>query len=286
MNIRDLRTNFVNSLSVCYDKEEVFSFFYMLSEHILGLQRVNVAIHLDKKVSEDEIKRFSSAEKRLKKEEPIQYIIGTTDFYGLILDVNQHVLIPRPETEELVDWIIKDQNKANDPIKILDIGTGSGCVAISLAKNLPAAEVYAIDISDKAIEIARENARNNKVEVTFILKDILSTQDLLQPFDVIVSNPPYVRELEKQEMQHNVLNHEPQQALFVSDHNPLLFYEKITQLAKKSLKPTGVLYFEINQYLGRETQDMIENFGFESVLLRKDIFGNDRMIKAELYDAL
>ncbi len=280
MKIKDLRTSFVNSLSKFYDSEEVLSFFYLLSEEILGLTRVSIAINLDKIISDNQVSDFDCAKKRLESQEPVQYIIGKTNFYGLPFVVNKNVLIPRPETEELVDWIIKDQINQNDPITILDIGTGSGCIAISLAKKIPRAEVYAIDISELAIKVAEENAKINKVNITFIKADILVSRDIIGDFDIIVSNPPYVRELEKREIKPNVLDNEPEEALFVPDDQPLVFYEKITSLAKNKLKKEGVLYFEINQYLGLETKDMIENLGFISVEIRKDLFENERMIKA------
>ncbi|WP_103071470.1 peptide chain release factor N(5)-glutamine methyltransferase [Aquimarina sediminis] len=282
MKIKDLRDSFVSSLSGIYDSEEVLSLFYMLTEEILELRRVDVAIHLNKKLSAEEKKKFDKAVKRLKDHEPVQYIIGKADFYGVTFRVTPHVLIPRPETEELVDWIINDQANAKDSISILDIGTGSGCIAISLAKNLPKAKVYAIDVSAEAINVAKENASKNEVDVTFVLTDILNTEELFLKFDIIVSNPPYVRELEKNEMKANVLDNEPPQALFVSDDAPLIFYKKITQLARKKLKENGVLYFEINQYLGEETKSMIEAKGYTTVIVRKDMYNNDRMIKASV----
>ncbi|MBG6132079.1 release factor glutamine methyltransferase [Aquimarina sp. EL_43] len=282
MKIKDLRANFTNSLSGIYDSEEILSFFYILSEEILGLKRVDVAMCLDKTLTVNEKTNFDNAIKRLEKQEPIQYIIGETYFFGIPFIVNEHVLIPRPETEELVDWILKDQKKEKQSITILDIGTGSGCIAISLAKKIPEAKVYAIDISEKAIQVAKENARKNHVEVTFINADVLEIEDLFQDFDIIVSNPPYVRELEKKEMKSNVLDNEPEQALFVSDNEPLLFYEKITDLTKGKLRENGSLYFEINQYLGIETKSMIESKGFKSVEVRKDIYDNERMIRARL----
>ncbi len=280
MKVKEVRSDFASSLSKIYDLEEVMSFFYMLSEKILNLSRVEVAMHLDKELSAVEIVQFGEARRRLMQQEPVQYIIGNTHFYGLSFKVNNHVLIPRPETEELVDWIVKDQKKENNTFKILDIGTGSGCIAISLAKNLPNAQVYAMDVSEKAIEVARENAEKNEVSITFIQEDVLMADDLFQNFDIIVSNPPYVRELEKKEIKPNVLHNEPHQALFVSNHNPLIFYKKIAELAKKRLTSDGVLYFEINQYLGAETVDAIKSLGFESVVLRKDLYGNERMIRA------
>ncbi|MBQ0734049.1 peptide chain release factor N(5)-glutamine methyltransferase [Aquimarina celericrescens] len=256
------------------------SFFYLLSEKILGLRRVDVALDLEKEVSASEIVQFNEAKTRLLDQEPIQYIIGHTYFYGLSFIVNKNVLIPRPETEELVDWILKDQENLENAIKILDIGTGSGCIAIALAKNLPNAKVYAMDISEQAIEIAKVNAIKNEVKVEFINEDVLASEHLFQDFDIIVSNPPYVRELEKDEIKPNVLDNEPHQALFVSDHDPLIFYKKITKLAKGRLTQTGSLYFEINQYLGSETYKMIKSLGFSAVALRKDLHNNERMIRA------
>ncbi|PKV52133.1 release factor glutamine methyltransferase [Aquimarina sp. MAR_2010_214] len=280
MKIKDLRVDFVNSLSGIYDSEEILSFFYLLSEEILGLKRVDVAMHLDKILSIDEQASFDKARKRLEKQEPVQYIIGETYFYGIPFMVNEHVLIPRPETEELVDWIIGDQKKGKQSKTILDIGTGSGCIAISLAKKIPEAKVYAMDISEQAIQVAKYNAKKNKADITFIKADVLEIEELFQDFDIIVSNPPYVRELEKKEMKSNVLDNEPQQALFVSDSEPLLFYKKITDLASAKLRENGSLYFEINQYLGIETKKMIESKGFKSVEVRKDLYDNERMIKA------
>ncbi|WP_062060522.1 peptide chain release factor N(5)-glutamine methyltransferase [Aquimarina longa] len=280
MKIKNLRTNFVNSLSEIYDSDEILSFFYILSEDILGLTRVAIAINLDKKLSDNELFVFGDAIKKLQNQEPIQYIIGNTNFYGLSFHVDKQVLIPRPETEELVNWIIKDQEGILDSITILDIGTGSGCIAISLAKNLTKAIVYAIDVSEEAIKIAKKNAKKNQVSITFIHLDILEVKELPENFDIIVSNPPYVRELEKQEMKPNVLDNEPSLALFVQDNNPLIFYEKITGLAKRKLKQKGKLYFEINQYLALETKNMILDIGFNIVEVRKDLYGNERMICA------
>lgn len=279
MKIKDLRANFINSLSGIYDSEEILSFFYILSEDILNLKRVDIAMRLDQDISVKQIEIFDKVKQRLEKQEPIQYILGQSDFYGMSFKVSPNVLIPRPETEELVDWIIKDQSKKTS-LTILDIGTGSGCIAVSLAKNLPKSRVYAIDVSEQALEIAKENAKNNKVEVTFIKEDILKVESLFQKFDIIVSNPPYVREIEKQEMKPNVLHNEPSLALFVSDKNPLLFYEKIAILANEKLNNDGMLYFEINQYLSFETKKRIEEIGFTSVEVREDIYGNKRMIRA------
>jgi len=284
LKIKELREDFVDELSELYDREEVLSFFYILSEEFLGLKRVDIALALDKVVGEKEVHCIAEAKNRLKNSDPIQYIIGETKFYGLSFEVSQDVLIPRPETEELVDWILKDCKDRNERerLRILDIGTGSGCIAISLAKNLANATVHAMDISQEAIRIAKSNAVKNNVEIHFISENVLKLKKLDDYYDIVVSNPPYVRTMEKEEMKANVLDHEPHIALFVTDHEPLVFYEKITELVKLSLKDEGVLYFEINQYLGNETKKMIEEKGFGLVELRKDLYTNDRMIKAKL----
>jgi len=235
-------------------------------------------------VSAEDVVFFDSAIQKLKSEQPIQYILGETEFYGLQFKVNENTLIPRPETEELVDWIIKDQLLIkNDQLTILDIGTGSGCIPISLVKNLSKAKVTSVDISSPAIAVANENADANSVVVSFISDSILAPKiisDSKNIFDVIVSNPPYVRNLEKQEIKKNVLEHEPHLALFVEDNDALIFYKKITEYGLSHLKKDGTLYFEINQYLGEETVSLIKNLGFQTVELRKDMSGNDRMIKA------
>lgn len=199
--------------------------------------------------------------------------------------MNENTLIPRPETEELVEWIVAEsRNSATGSLKILDIGTGSGCIAISLAKNLPNAEVFALDVSEKALAVAKKNADTNKVKVNFIQADILKINDLVElstHFDIIVSNPPYVRHLEKAEIKPNVLEYEPHLALFVEDTDALLFYRKIAKLAKENLAEKGKLFFEINQYLGKETLQLLEKFGFNSTELKKDIYGNDRMTRSD-----
>lgn len=284
MTVKELRKDFIESLSGLYEPEEASTFFYMLSEKILSLRRVDVALALGQIVDQAELLNFIDARKKLERQIPIQYILGDTVFYGFSFKVNQDVLIPRPETEELVEWILRDYqaDKNTRRQRILDIGTGSGCIAIAIAKMLPEAEVYAMDISENALKIAQSNAQDNDVDINFIKSDILQLDSLDTTFDIIVSNPPYVRQLEKQEMKPNVLENEPHIALFVSDHNPLIFYEKITELAQKSLGEKGVLYFEINQYLGNETKNMIREKGFSSVDLRKDFNTNDRMIRASI----
>jgi release factor glutamine methyltransferase len=280
MKIKEYKINFIKSLLPFYDEMEGESFFYILLENKRQLRRIDLALDADKEFSEDEISIWNTILEKLKTQIPIQYILGTTHFYGLEFMVDENVLIPRPETEELVDWIVKLNSKISKKkyLRILDIGTGSGCIAISLAKNIPNSEVFAIDVSEMALAVAEKNALLNTVCVTFLHKNILETTSLDQKFDIIVSNPPYVRNLEKAEIKPNVLDNEPHLALFVADDDALIFYKKIAELAAANLNPNGQLFFEINQYLGKETLDLLESLGLKNRELRKDIYGNDRMI--------
>jgi release factor glutamine methyltransferase len=280
MKIKEYKSHFIKALLPFYDEMEAESFFLLLLENKHQLRRIDLALDVDKEFSETDISNWNAILEKLKIQIPIQYIIGATHFYGLEFIVDGNVLIPRPETEELVDWIVKLNSKLSKTkaLKILDIGTGSGCIAISLAKNIPNSEVFAIDVSEKALAVAEKNAILNKVPVTFLHKNILETNDLSRKFDIIVSNPPYVRNLEKAEIKPNVLENEPHLALFVSDNDPLIFYKKIAELAAANLNPNGQLFFEINQYLGKETQELLESIGLKNIELRKDIYGNDRMI--------
>ena len=284
MTIKHYRDYFIQELTPLYEVGEAESFFYLILEAKHQLHRVDLALQPDLAFSESELKIWSSILEQLKKEIPIQYILGVTHFYGLEFEVNSAVLIPRPETEELVDWIVQKSKIKNQKskIKILDIGTGSGCIAIALAKNLPNAQVFALDVSEQALATAKTNAELNQVTIQFLHQSILETEDLGQQFDVIVSNPPYVRELEKQEIKKNVLDNEPHLALFVEDNDALIFYRKIAQLAQKNLNPQGQLYFEINQYLGQEMLDLLREMGFKNSELRQDIYGNDRMIQCTI----
>lgn len=283
MLIKTFKTIFNQALSSLYDEKEIESFFYLTLEQFHHKKRIDLALHPEMELENSAIICWENVISELKNQKPIQYILGETEFYGLRFFVNQNTLIPRPETEELVELIVKENSKfttQNSQLKILDIGTGSGCIAISLAKNLPNADVFALDVSEKAITIAKKNAEINDVAIHFIQKNILETIDLEQQFDVIVSNPPYVRMLEKAEINKNVLAYEPHLALFVEDNDALLFYRKIIELAKKNLSENGQLYFEINQYLGKETVALLENSGFKNIELKKDIYGNDRMIRS------
>jgi release factor glutamine methyltransferase len=291
MLIKEVKKQFLDALSVWNDPMETESMFHIVLEKLHKLKRIDLALDPDLKISDLDIKRWSEIIFELKTQKPIQYILGETEFFGLKFKVNQHTLIPRQETEELVDLIlvqIKNEHLKN--LKIVDLGTGSGCIAIALAKNSLDSAVFAVDVSDKALEIAKINARQNGVDVQFIKADILKTEDLNEfatsnteeeiIFDIIVSNPPYVRNLEKHEIKPNVLEFEPHLALFVDDTDALLFYRKIGELAFKNLKENGKLFFEINQYLGKETKEYLRNIGFANVQIIKDIYGNDRMIHA------
>ena len=281
MLLKQFRIHFFESLKGIHDENEVESFFFILTEYLHNLKRIDLALNPSFEISEAEVQKWESIISELKTEKPIQYIIGETWFYDSKFYVNEHTLIPRPETEELVDWIVatEKKNDKKEKLTILDIGTGTGCIPISLKKNIPQAEVSAIDVSEEALKVAQKNALENKVAINFILQNILEIEDLKQQFDIIVSNPPYVRNMEKQEIKKNVLAFEPHLALFVEDNDALLFYRKIAQLALKSLTPNGLLFFEINQYLGKETVELLENLGFKNIELKKDIYGNDRMIK-------
>jgi release factor glutamine methyltransferase len=265
-------------LKIIQEDSEIESFFFILTEFMHNLKRIDVLLHPEFEVSETDLEKWKTIISELKTEKPIQYITGEAWFYGLRFEVNENTLIPRPETEELVEWIVDGLKVKGKGQRVLDIGTGSGCIPIALKKEIPNAQVSAIDISEKALEMARKNAFDNQVEVNFVHQNILETESLDEKYDVIVSNPPYVRNLEKQEIKRNVLDYEPHLALFVADSDALLFYRKIAQLALKSLAPNGKLFFEINQYLGKETVELLEYLGFNNIELRKDFVGNDRMI--------
>ena len=265
MTIKQYRAHFNESLKHLYPTSEIDSFFFIILEEYMGFKRIDIVLKSDFNIDQKSLNLMQIATKQLEQEIPIQYIIGKTEFFGLPFNINKEVLIPRPETEELVERVIKevsliktyktDSNETTNEkqLKILDIGTGSGCIAISLKKEIPSSKISAIDVSNEALRIAKKNALLNKVDINFIHLDILKTNNLDKLYDVIVSNPPYVRELEKKEMKNNVLNNEPHLALFVDNKNPLLFYNKIAELAKNFLTKNGQLHFEINQYLGKET---------------------------------
>lgn len=281
MTLKTIQKLFFEQLEGVHPKEEVASFFYILCDFFLKYSRFQVSLNHETKISEAHLSAFKSAIDRLKKQEPIQYILGETEFYGLPFKVTKDTLIPRPETEELVAWILSDLAGNVNEYSLLDIGTGSGCIAISLAKFVDKASVSGIDNSAGAIQVASQNAQLNEVSVTFLEQDVLELTSLPQQYDIVVSNPPYVRELEKAAMKENVLDFEPETALFVSNEDPLIFYRKIAQLAFKDLKPNGWLYFEINEYLGIEMQELVKEIGFKNSELKKDFREVPRMLKCQ-----
>lgn len=281
MTIKTYRELFKAQLSSLYPQEEISSFEQLAFAKYTTYTPAMLVLYANQELAKEESVALNTVLERLQHQEPIQYILGDTEFYGLPFQVNPATLIPRPETEELVDWILTDLDE-KQAYTILDIGTGSGCIGISLKKNRPAAKVVAYDISLDALDTAQTNAQLNKAQVQFEQIDILKTTTLSSTFDCIVSNPPYVRQQEQEQMQRNVLDYEPHQALFVPDDDALVFYKHIGKIAKQSLTPNGVLFFEINQYLGTTTVNLLKDIGFTTVELRKDLSGNDRMIKASI----
>ena len=285
MILKDILFVFHKELDEYYGNEEVNSFFNLLMQHHLNLNRFYLVLNPQYMISIEKKRFFFEALKQLKLHKPIQYIIGKTEFFGLPFEVNEHTLIPRPETEELVSWIIDNQSKTTEKkqLKILDIGAGSGCITVTLAKHLINSKVTALDVSKAALSMVKQNADLNDITVDCIHDTILNPSDFLcntsLKYDIIVSNPPYVRHLEKAEIQPNVLEYEPHLALFVDDHNPLQFYKSICEFSKINLVDGGVLYFEINEYLGNEMIALMTAFNFKSIELKKDMFGKDRMIK-------
>ncbi len=309
--IVDIVRFFREELTNLYEKEEIETFIAYCFEEYLNLKRADIFLNNNSAISESELLKFNFAVKDLKQNKPIQYILGKADFYGLKFIVNPHVLIPRPETEELVHLIIKERKAPPNPPEgrefqgtsqtenifgsyssslgrlegapsFLDIGTGSGCISIALKKNIPSAKLYALDISTEALDVAKQNAVFNNVDVEFVEHDIFSPDFPFQnpdlKFDCIVSNPPYICISEKSQMHKNVLEHEPHLALFAKDSDPLLFYNTIADFALKHLKQSGKLYFEINQSLGIEIKQMLKTKGFKKTLLFKDLNNNNRMV--------
>jgi release factor glutamine methyltransferase len=276
MNFKALRQHFIEEIGAVYDSEEASSIFYMALEQISNWNRSKLMQNHLKEVDSNELERYKEVIQELKSGVPIQHILQDAFFYGLHFEVNAHVLIPRVETEELIHWIVEAVHPA-EIHSMLDIGTGSGCIAVTLKKNLPEAKVYAMDISAQALSVAKKNALANHTDVEFINANILDYQSDLN-LDLIVSNPPYIKEDERHAMHSIVLDHEPHQALFVSNENPLLFYKAIADFALTNLNENGYLFFEINEYLGEETVNMLSDKGLKNITLRKDMQGKDRMI--------
>ena len=277
MNIKELEKEYIQSLIHFYDAEESKSILYLSASSVLKLTQSQLLINKDKPLAVNDADKLIEVLRHLKTGKPVQQVLGESFFYGLPLKITDKVLIPRPETEELVDWVIKEiKDKKHS---LLDIGTGSGCISIAVKKHLPEINVSAMDISAEALTVARNNAKLNNVEINFIEADVLNYSDS-KSYDVIVSNPPYIRQLEMADMHENVLAHEPHSALFVSDENPLIFYNAICDFAITNLNPNGYLFFEINEYLWEETLQLLIDKHFKNIELKKDMQGKDRMIMA------
>lgn len=297
-SVRDCRKYYAGELEKIYGSDEANALIMILLEHYFNIDRVKMALEPDLRLSESELLTLHFAVKELLKSKPVQYIIGETEFCGMRFFVNKNVLIPRPETEGLVNHLaatlspsfrpdierremVAEKSPAN--ISILDIGTGSGCIAISLAKLIPNSDVTAVDVSEKALEVARKNAETNDVNVHFVFDDILNPQNpelIDNQYNIIVSNPPYVCESEKSEMRANVLDYEPSTALFVSDNDPLIFYRKILEFAQKTLKPSGEIWFEINERFGKGMKNLCLEKGFKNVEIIRDFRGRERIVRA------
>lgn len=266
-----------SELAKLYPETEIQGFIRIIFDSVMDLSYTDIILRKDEKVNRNDFETITMIVTRLKTYEPIQYILGECEFYGLQLIVNPAVLIPRPETEELVQWII--QRNIVSGAKILDIGTGSGCIALALKNELGEVTVNGVDISEEALKVAKTNATENNLSVDFFQVDILDWKSYTwQKYDVIVSNPPYVREFEKKLMESNVLEYEPDGALFVEDNNPLVFYKTIAEFALVNLSKNGYLFFEINEYLGAEMKDMLKGLGFNNIEVKADINGKDRML--------
>jgi len=283
--MQDLRSYyqyFQDRLSAIYEPGEASALSALVFEGIFMLKKHHLPI-INKELSDNDIHLLNGILDRLLKYEPVQYILGYADFFGLRFYVNKSVLIPRPETEELVQLIINDQRSAQKELSILDIGTGSGCIAVALKKNLPNSELYAMDLSKEALEVARENALRNKTTVHFIEDSVLKPSHSYPAlgFSVIVSNPPYIMPDEAVQMSKNVLDYEPHTALFTTDNDPMQFYKAITSFAHKHLQKGGTLYLEINQQYAPLVVDLLTNEGFENVISLEDINGNKRMVKGQ-----
>lgn len=278
--LKDIIDFAYQELESLYEKDEIRSMIYSIIEHFTGYDLMKILTYKDElKVSESELLKINFAIKDLKKEKPLQQIIGYCEFLDVRIEVNQHVLIPRVETEEIVQRVIKE-NKGRKNLKIADICCGSGCIAIALKKAFPDANIYAYDISEEALKKSKENAEKNKEKINFFKENILKSKEKNQEFNIIVSNPPYVRESEKSLMKNNVLLYEPHLALFVSDEDPLIFYKKILDFSNRNLAKNGKIYMEINENLGKETELLFKNFNYQTSIV-KDIRGKDRLLFAK-----
>ena len=272
MKLASFKKEFLKAITPLYNKDEASSLYYMLCEEVLSIPKSKLIIAEDMDLTIEKTNQLYNCLERLKKHEPIQYVLGKTKFCNLNFSVNESVLIPRPETEELVNIILKNElgNKT-----VLDIGSGSGCIAVSLAKHSPKAKVTALDICKDAIELSQRNAKENDVNLEFINADILNYKSD-KKYDIIVSNPPYVFESQRKHMSKNVLDYEPELALFVKNDDPLQFYKAILDFAKNSLNKNGEIYFEINESYKDKIMELVNNYGYSNVDCKLDVFGKYR----------
>lgn len=285
MTIQAAFTQLITSLTPVHDQREAANIAHIVMEHVTGLSKMDRIVYKDRELTAEQTTRLQQSLAALLEHQPVQYVTGSSWFYGMELQVNANVLIPRPETEELVEWIVQDvRNSKLLQRRVLDIGTGSGAIPLAIKKELPTTTVWGLDVSAGALETARGNAQQQKLDVHFEQMDILDTSftQSLPMFDIIVSNPPYICQRESTDMQEQVVAYEPSIALFVPDDDALLFYRQIGLLAKEKLNPGGALYFEINEAFGEETAGLLREQGYINVEVRKDLFGKDRMVKALL----
>lgn len=282
-SINDVFTGFKEKLTTLYDPHEVEALTLLSISEITGLSKAYIKAFPEKEITDEQSETLNNTLTRLQTGEPIQYIFGHTEFYGLPFKVDPSVLIPRPETEELVEWVLNTIGSSRIIINnVLDIGTGSGCIAVALKKHLPIAKVSAIDISAEALQIAQQNAELNKAGVKFINADILNihkSEIEIPKSEIIISNPPYVTLHDKTLMHTNVTDFEPHTALFVPEDDPLIFYKAIADYAINNLSANGFLFLEINENLGKQTVELLTDKGFNNIELRKDMSGRDRMIR-------
>ena len=279
--LAEVEQQFVNELTTLYDIDEARQLYLLLLEDLFGWSRQDYMLRKQTSIDDQQTARLRNALTSLKKAEPIQYLLGYAWFMGMKLAVNQSVLIPRPETEELVQHVATRQQSAH---RIIDIGTGSGCIALALKRMLPTVEMYALDVSADALNVAKQNAINQRISVEYIQADILEWDVIFQPdfrFDAVVSNPPYITDREQRDMHPNVLAYEPHLALFVDDHTPLLFYDHIASFAWQHLRPGGGLYFEINRNYGTAVTNLLAKKGYREIQLLQDLHGADRIVHAK-----
>ncbi len=278
--LTELKDQYIDQLSAIYSTSESRKLFFVLTEYFFGIDQIHLALEPDKRISESEMLVLHKAVKELLNHKPIQYVTGVASFFDMNLKVNESVLIPRPETEELVQLILQKEKK-NHPA-IIDIGTGSGCIALAIKKNMTEARVTAVDISIEALNVVRQNMQTHQVDIELLQMDILSPASYtgLSVFDVVVSNPPYVTQSDKEKMQKNVLDYEPAQALFVDDDQPLIYYEAIVQFCQKHLISNGRIYFEINEQKGSEVVRLMKENDYKKVMLHNDMHGKERFATA------